>query len=126
MSKIRTSVQVEQKFIGEEPTWDKDVISVPRALSWYANQLSSKESKKYTLDYLKENNFDKYLQEKISSVSEDRFLNLGFVCRMEKRGANLNKKEWIEVNFNIPKENTYVVPREDKQKFAKGNKNNII
>jgi len=100
MSKIRTSVQVEQKFIGEEPTWDKDALSVPRALSWYANQLSSKESKKYTLDYLKEYKFDKDLQEKISSVSEDRFLNLGFVCRLEQRGANLNKKEWIEDRIN--------------------------
>lgn len=95
MSKIRTSVQVEQKFIGEEPTWDRDVISVPRALSWYANQLSPKESKKFTLDYLKEHKFDKEIQEKISSVSEDRFLNLGFVCRMIQRGAELDKTQWI-------------------------------
>lgn len=95
MTKIRTSVQVEQKFIGEEPTWDRDVISVPRALSWYANQLSPKESKKFTLDYLKANKFDKDLIEKISSVSEDRFLNLGFVCRMIQRGAELDRKDWI-------------------------------
>ncbi len=59
MTKIRTSVQVEQKFIGEEPTWDRDVISVPRALSWYANQLTPKESKKFTLDYIKVNKFEK-------------------------------------------------------------------
>lgn len=100
MSKIRTSVQVEQKFIGEEPTWDENAISVPRALSWYANQLSSKDSKKYTLDYIKQNKFDKHIQEKISNVSEDRFLNLGFVCRMLQRGAPLNKKEWIEERIN--------------------------
>ncbi len=95
MTKIRTSVQVEQKFIGEEPTWDRDVISVPRALSWYANQLTPKESKKFTLDYIKVNKFEKEVFEKISSVSEDRFLNLGFVCRMIQRGADLDRKDWI-------------------------------
>lgn len=97
MSKVvRNSVQVEQHFIGDEPTWDNDAISVARALSWYANQSSPKESKKFTLDYLKANKFDKSVLEKISSISDDSFLNLGFVCRIIQRGGPLtNREEWI-------------------------------
>lgn len=96
MAKIaRTSAQVEHLFIGEEPTWDKDAIGVPRALSWYANQMSAKDSKKYTIDYLKEKKFDRKVLEKISSVDEDRFNNLGFVCRIIQRGADLDKEDWI-------------------------------
>lgn len=100
-NKPRVSVNVESIFIGDEPTWgDRNEISVPRALSWYANQKDWKDSKKYALDYAKSNNFPKKVFEKLSSSSEDLFKNLGFVCRMKSRGAILNKDSWIQERFN--------------------------
>lgn len=100
-NKPRISVNVESLFIGDEPTWgDKNEISVPRALSWYANQKDWKDSKKYSIDYAKENKFPKAELEKLTSASEDLYKNLGFVCRMKSRGADLNKDSWIKERFN--------------------------
>jgi hypothetical protein len=98
--KPRISVNVESLFIGDEPTWgDKNEISVPRALSWYANQKDWKDSKKYAIDYAKSEKFAKSDLEKLSSSSEDLFKNLGFVCRMKSRGADLDKDVWIKERF---------------------------
>lgn len=100
MSKIRTSAQAEHMFIGEEPTWgDSRELSIPRALSWYANQMSAKDSKKFVLDYLKSKKTSKELLEKVASANEDYFNNLGFVCRIIQRGAEIDREEWINLRI---------------------------
>jgi hypothetical protein len=99
MSKIRTSAQAEHLFIGEEPTWDERALSIPRALSWYANQMSPKDSKKFTLDYLKSKKVNKEIIEKVASADDERFNNLGFVCRIIQRGAEIDRDEWINIRI---------------------------
>lgn len=94
MSKAKTSVQVESLFVGEEPTYGtKEEMSFIRSLNWYSNTKDPKDSKKYVLDYLKHNKYDKKVLEKVSSVHEDVFSNLGFVLRMKERGAPLTESQ---------------------------------
>lgn len=107
-SKPRVNINIESLFVGDEPTWGdpKQEISLMRSLSWYSNQKDWKDSKKYTLDYTKKNGYSKDIIEKLSEASEDLYKNLGFVCRMIMRGADLDRKEWIDsrikeiVNYN--------------------------
>ncbi len=96
------SVNVEALFVGDEPTFGDPKTELPltRALSWYSNQKDWKDSKKYVLDYVKKNNYSKTIQEKLSSASEDLYKNLGFVCRMIMRGAQIDKQEWINTRIN--------------------------
>jgi len=97
MEAKRNSVNLESIFIGDEPTWGdpKKELPIIRALSWYSNQKDWKDSKKYTLEYVKINKFSKEIFDGLSSAHEDLFKNLGFVCRMIQRGSTIDKSEWI-------------------------------
>jgi len=87
----------EKSLSGGEPSWNKGETSLSLALNWYNYHSDSKESKKFTLSYLKEINASKKEIELIEKLSEDKFKNLGFVCRMKLRGAPLSEKneKWI-------------------------------
>lgn len=90
------SASVESVFIGEEPKWDNPRTTLISALNWYANQSGPKESKKYTLDHIKKEKYSKSIIEKVSSIDEVMFSNIGFVCRILDRGAEIDKKEWVK------------------------------
>lgn len=94
-----TSVKEYEKALsGGEPSWKNGESSLTRALNWYNYHSDTKESKKFTLQYLKEIKAPKNDIEIIEKVSDDFFQNLGFVCRMKLRGAPLSTKneKWIE------------------------------
>lgn len=92
----------EKALSGGEPSWKNGETSLSTALNWYNYHSDAKESKKFTLSYLKEINTNKKEIEIIDKVSDDEFQNLGFVCRMKLRGAPLSEKneKWI---FNFIK-----------------------
>lgn len=94
------SASIESVFIGEEPKWDNPRTTLISALNWYANQNGPKESKKYTLDHLKKEKYSKTILEKVSSIDEIMFSNIGFVCRIIDRGAEIDKKDWIKEKIN--------------------------
>lgn len=100
-AKPRVNINIESLFVGDEPTWgdSKTELPITRALSWYANQMTEKESKKFTLEYVKANKYSKEIVDSISSASDSLFKNLGFVCRIIQRGAELDKTDWI--NYRI-------------------------
>ena len=87
----------EKALAGGEPSWKKGEVSLSTALNWYNYHSDSKESKKFTLSYLKEIGSPKSDIETIEKVSDADFQNLGFVCRMKLRGAPLTEKneQWI-------------------------------
>ena len=87
----------EKALAGGEPSWKKGECSLSAALNWYNYHSDSKESKKFTLSYLKEIGTTKNEIESIEKVSDADFQNLGFVCRMKLRGAPLTEKneQWI-------------------------------
>jgi hypothetical protein len=89
--------EFEKALAGGEPSWKKGESSLSTALNWYNYHSDSKESKKFTLSYLKEIDASKKEIEALERVSDDRFQNLGFVCRMKLRGAPLTEKneQWI-------------------------------
>jgi hypothetical protein len=96
-----TSVKDYEKALsGGEPSWKNGESSLTRALNWYNYHSDTKESKKFTLSYLKEIKASEDVIETISKVSEAHFQNLGFVCRMKLRGAPMDSRneKWIE-NF---------------------------
>lgn len=96
-----TSVKDYEKALsGGEPSWKSGESSITRALNWYNYHSDTKESKKFTLSYLKEIKADAEVIETISKVSDAHFQNLGFVCRMKLRGAPMTTRneKWIE-NF---------------------------
>lgn len=99
--KVRNSADIEYKFIGDEPKWESPKTTVSNALSWYSNQYGPKESKKYTLDYLKKNKFDKDVIKKISDIDDWRFGNLGFCCRIIMNGAELQQHQLDKINNRI-------------------------
>jgi hypothetical protein len=88
----------EKSLSGGEPVWKNGETSITRALNWYNYHSDTKESKKFTLSYLKEIGANKKDIEILEKVSDDYFQNLGFVCRMKLRGAPLTEKneKWIE------------------------------
>lgn len=96
--KPKVNINIESLFIGDEPEWGNPATELPltRALSWYANQKDWKDSKSYAVDYAKKQKFPKDVIDKLSSSSEDLFKNLGFVCRMVMRGADLDREHWIK------------------------------
>lgn len=89
--KPKVNVNIESLFIGDEPTFGdpKTEIGIARSLSWYSGQFGPKESKKYTLEYVRNNKYSKEIVSKLTSVDEELFKNIGFVCRMVSRGAQL-------------------------------------
>lgn len=90
----------EKALSGGEPVWKEGKGSLTRALNWYNYHSDTKESKKFTISYLKEIKAPKSVIETLEKVSDDNFQNLGFVCRMKLRGAPLTEKneQWIN-NF---------------------------
>jgi hypothetical protein len=108
-NKPKVNINIESLFVGDEPEWGnpKTELPITRALSWYSNQKDWKDSKSYTIDYAKKQKLSKNIIEKLSSSSEDLFKNLGFICRMVSRGADLDRDQWINdrigeiVNFDI-------------------------
>lgn len=96
--KPRVNINIESLFVGDEPIWGdpKTELPITRALSWYANQMTEKESKKFTLEYIKTKKYSKEIIDAISSSSDSLFKNLGFVCRIIQRGAELDKSDWID------------------------------
>lgn len=94
-----TSVKDWEKALsGGEPFWKDGETSLIRALNWYNYHSDTKESKKFTLQYLNEIEAEQTVIDKISEVSDVFFQNLGFVCRMKLRGAPLSKHNelWID------------------------------
>ena len=87
----------EKALSGGEPSWKTGQTSISSALNWYNYHSDSKESKKFTLSYLKEIGASKKDIELVEKNPEAEFQNLGFVCRMKLRGAPLSEKneEWI-------------------------------
>lgn len=84
---------------GPEPDFtQKDVCGFVRALNWYSNIKSYKDSKTYTISYLKQNKYDSKVINKISTATEWDVKNLGYVLRMVSRGyqASLEQLSWID------------------------------
>jgi hypothetical protein len=82
----------EKALSGGEPSWKTGQTSLSSALNWYNYHSDSKESKKFTLSYLREIGASKKDIELIEKNPEAEFQNLGFVCRMKLRGAPLTEK----------------------------------
>lgn len=84
---------------GPEPDFtQKDVCGFVRALNWYSNIKSYRDSKTYTISYLKQNKYDSKVINKISTATEWDVKNLGYVLRMVSRGyqASLEQLSWID------------------------------
>lgn len=93
-----TSVkEYEKVFSGGEPTWKNGETSITKALNWYNYHSDAKESKKYTLQYLKETKVSKQDIDLLEKIPEEKFDNLGFVCRIKMRGGPLTETNisWI-------------------------------
>lgn len=98
-----TSVkEFEQKVIsGGEPDFRKGHTSIVSALNWYSYYMDYKDSKKYLLHHMQINGYDKDVIESVTKLNDSVFSNVGFVCRMKERGAQLKEKdlEWIEAKI---------------------------
>lgn len=105
--------EYEKQVSGGEPTWNGQGLSYSliSALNWYNYHSDYNESKKFTLQYLKDVKENKDVIALIDKVPENKFQNLGFVCRMKMRGAPLTEKnlQWIDKFISsLKKEKTKV------------------
>lgn len=110
----KTVKDVEKTLSGGEPYWrDGNGVSVAEALNWYNYHSDHKESKKYAIQYLKEQKKSKTVIEFYSKISENHYGNLGFVCRIKMNGANLtdHNLKWIDNAFETLKQK-HVEPKE--------------
>lgn len=97
-----TSVkEYEKVFSGGEPTWKTGETSIVKALNWYNYHSDAKESKKYTIQYLKEEKSSKQDIELLEKIPEEKFCNLGFVCRIKMRGGSLTESNISWMNSKI-------------------------
>lgn len=108
-------ITLEELFFGKEPTWNEgSEYNLNRALSWYSNQFGPKESKNYTIAFLKENKYPRDTIENLSKTKDWIFCNLGFACRLYSRGAPI-KLSWIEDRIKTVLERNELEPEvEDK------------
>lgn len=86
-------LDLDAVIFGPEP--ESNSHTIHRALYWYGNKKTSEDSKSYTIEFAKQNQFPSETIKKLSCVPESSFKNLGFVCRLISRGFSLNKEEWI-------------------------------
>lgn len=115
-----TSVKDYEKVLsGGEPTWKNGESSITKALNWYNYHSDLKESKKYTIQYLKETRSSKEDIELLEKIPEEKFNNLGFVCRIKLRGGPLteNNISWISSKIEELKKETQkaVKPKNDNK-----------
>jgi hypothetical protein len=68
-----------------EPIWDNTEESVIRCVCWYRTNTSSKNCKKWTLEYLKKNGFSKENIEFISVCDTASFEFVGPYCRISNQ-----------------------------------------
>jgi len=104
-----TSVKDYEKVLsGGEPTWKNGEQSIVKALNWYNYHCDMNDSKKYTIQYLKEIKEKKETIDALEKASENLFLNLGFVCRIKQRGGPLTDKDvkWIDTMLQTIKTKT--------------------
>lgn len=82
---------------GHEPVFSGvcfSTIDIVKGLNYYAKNHSTKESKVWAMDWLKENH--PLLAKKLNTVNDQYFLNRGFICRMISRGLVLNGEQAIQ------------------------------
>ena len=110
--RYNTVKDYEKSLSGGEPSWKNGETSLVKALNWYSYHSDNKESKKFTLSYLKEVKSPKKDIELLEKVNENDFENLGFVCRMKLRGAPLSEKnnQWIVNKIQELKTKTKIEP----------------
>lgn len=109
-----TSVkEYEKVFSGGEPTWKNGETTITKALNWYNYHSDAKESKKYTLQYLKETKGSKQDIDLLEKVPEEKFNNLGFVCRIKMRGGPLTESNvsWISSKIEELKATAQIVAK---------------
>lgn len=127
--KIKSST-IDEMMGGSEPNWNSDPkpLSFIRGINWYSNQKDYKDSKTYTIQYLKEQKYDKSVISKINSLDEDLFKNLGYICRMKARGCplELNHIVWIEDRINELKEHSGLIPISNSPVISQIQKPNTI
>ena len=107
---------INKKHLGEEPTFTKPLtrIDYTNALNWYNYHSDVKDSKKYTIQYLKENKTKKETIEILEKAQEDLFCNLGFVCRIKMRGGPITEtnQKWIDETIESIKRKVKPVVKE--------------
>lgn len=92
-SKSRSST-INELVGGSEPNWktDKKPLNFIRAINWYSNQKSYKESKQYLISYMKELKYSKSDITSVSKVDENVIKNIGFICRIRQQGGEVEMK----------------------------------
>lgn len=86
------------QFFGNEPMWDPELDAeedhqIGRLLNWYNYKKDHKASKKYLLEYMKEENYTDCSIEKVRKAGQYAIpQNTGFVARIILNGAPLSDK----------------------------------
>lgn len=96
----RNVVTVEDKYMGTEPTWDKQndwtveefKSKVATALNWYNYFYDKKSSKKVLVDYLKKNKYDKELIQLVQKAP-DWAIGSTLVALIKMRNNGLVRSE---------------------------------
>lgn len=86
--------------LDDEPVFGgKKDPSIGVALNWYNYNKTSEDSKKYCIQILKEKKHEGW--NKLTNVPIAEFQNIGFILRMQERGAKLNLEQISSINNSI-------------------------
>ena len=102
---MKDNTHIIKKAYGSEPSWSADSTlsneerdsALQRAMSWYWNRKSKRESKKWVLDYCKHTKMDAEVVKAISQNGIKTYTEIGYLCRMSTRGAPLDDKTVVHL-----------------------------
>lgn len=91
------------KFIGDEPTWDKDVLpsnrksALMRSFNWYNYNCDNKQAVEFVINYLETLPKRKALASAVKNNPDRMPSTIGWMCRMIRMGWKANLHEMRHV-----------------------------
>jgi hypothetical protein len=106
-------LDANEKFVGKEPKFTGEITDseLASALTWYSQNKSTKDSKKFVIDYFKK----KLKITGVAAVLKGKSSQFGFICRVITNGGVLTdeRKEWFEKQVAQIKEELAKVQAEE-------------
>ncbi|HIJ11061.1 TPA: hypothetical protein HA278_03305 [Candidatus Woesearchaeota archaeon] len=97
---------MSKKTLTPEPLWDGSIDNILICINWYRANASTKQYKKWTLDYIKRNGYSKDDIEAIKACEMIAYSMVGPYCRIstqadiplpEEGGWQRSLKQYLEI-----------------------------
>lgn len=105
MARPKTRLRLKEMHdieYGAEPVFEPgavlDALALGKALNWYNNVCEAKQSKKFTIEFLKERKTGVNIIQMVNDLPEWRFTTVGWVSRIRSRNPTIKFPDISEVS----------------------------